>query len=129
MKGFIGLVIKSSLVLFKIQSDRRVYPIPRTYLIFSLNASDRNFENAIWCLWNIGKRSFDWKLNGLVPFLIVENHWWATNPPPTPTISPNISNQNFEIAVLFKAIERSKIMSFRMTTHPHSPQAKGCKFC
>jgi hypothetical protein len=29
------------------------------------------------------------------------------NPPLTPTISPNISNQNFEIAILFNVVESS----------------------
>jgi len=44
-------------------------------------------------------------LKGLVPFLIFESDWRATNAPLTPTISPNTSNQNFEIATLFNVIE------------------------
>jgi hypothetical protein len=31
----------------------------------------------------------------------------ASIPPLTPTISPNKSNQNFEIAILFNLVERS----------------------
>ena len=41
----------------------------------------------------------------LVPFLIVESDWKATNTPSTPTIYPNTSNQNFEIAILFNVVE------------------------
>jgi hypothetical protein len=53
------------------------------------------------------KGSFDWKLKGLGPFLIVESVWRATTAPLTPTISPNIFNQNFEIAMLFNVVESS----------------------
>ena len=42
-----------------------------------------------------------------MPFLIVESDWRATNLPLTPTISPNTSNQNFEIAILFNVVESS----------------------
>jgi hypothetical protein len=35
-----------------------------------------------------------------VVFSIVESDWRATNPPLTPTISPNTCNQNFEISIL-----------------------------
>jgi hypothetical protein len=47
-------------------------------------------------------------LKGLVPSLIVESDWRTSNPPLTPTISPNTSNQNFEIAILFNVVERSR---------------------
>jgi hypothetical protein len=40
-----------------------------------------------------------------VPFLIVENDWSATNPPLTPTIYPNTSDQNFELATLFNVVK------------------------
>jgi hypothetical protein len=42
-----------------------------------------------------------------VPFLIVESDWVESSPPFTPTISPNTSNQNFEIAILFNVVEWS----------------------
>jgi len=38
--------------------------------------------------------------------LIVECDRRATNPPPTPTICSNTSNQNFKIAILFNIVER-----------------------
>ena len=43
---------------------------------------------------------------GQLPFIRVEGNWRATSPPPKPTISPNTSNQNFEMAILFDIIER-----------------------
>jgi hypothetical protein len=39
-----------------------------------------------------------------VPFSIVESDWIATNAPLTPTIFPNTSNKNFEIAILFSIV-------------------------
>ena len=50
------------------------------------------------------KWSFDWKFKGLVPFLIVKTDWRTTKPPLTPTFPPNISNQNFLIAILFREV-------------------------
>jgi hypothetical protein len=41
---------------------------------------------------NIKKGSFDWKLKGLVLFIIVESGWRATNPPLKSTISPKTPN-------------------------------------
>ena len=40
-------------------------------------------------------------------FLISKSDQRATTPPPTPIISPNTFNQNFEIAIVFKVNERS----------------------
>jgi hypothetical protein len=40
-------------------------------------------------------------------FLIDRSDWRATNPPLTPTISLNTSNQNFEIAIFFHIVEKS----------------------
>jgi hypothetical protein len=40
-----------------------------------------------------------------VPFLIVESDCKATNTPSTLTISPNTSNKNFEIAILFNVVD------------------------
>ena len=34
----------------------------------------------------------------------VKSEWRATIPPPSPTIFPNISNENFEIAILFNVV-------------------------
>jgi hypothetical protein len=51
------------------------------------------------------KGSFDWKLEQPMPFLIVKRDWKATNTPSTPTISPNTSNENFEIAILFSIVD------------------------
>jgi hypothetical protein len=49
-----------------------------------------------FCCRNFKIGSFNRKLKGLVPFVIVEKDWRATNPPFTPNISPNVSNENFE---------------------------------
>jgi hypothetical protein len=46
-------------------------------------------------------------LEGLVPLLIVESDWRATNTPPKPMIFPNTFNQNFEIAILLNVVKRS----------------------
>ena len=54
----------------------------------------------------------------LVPFLIVESDWKATNTPSTPTIYPNTSYPNFEIAVLFKVVERSANYIFEDDSPP-----------
>ena len=43
------------------------------HFVFSRNASDLNFEMVICYRRNFEKGSFDWKLNGLVEFLIVES--------------------------------------------------------
>jgi hypothetical protein len=42
-----------------------------------------------------------------VSFLIVKRDWRANKALPMTTISPNTSNQNFEIDILFKVIEMS----------------------
>jgi hypothetical protein len=60
----------------------------------------------------------DWKLKGLVAFLIVKSDWGATNPTLTPTISPNTSNQNFEIAILLNVVERYGIFVSEDDTPP-----------
>ena len=62
---------------------------------------------AIYCRKNFEKSSFDLELKGLMPVLIVESDWRATNPPPTPSIFPNTSNQNFKTVILFNVIDRS----------------------
>jgi hypothetical protein len=62
-----------------------------------------------------------------VPFLIVESEWKANNTPSKPTISLNISNQNFEIAILFSVVDFQTEIMFLRRPLPHSPQGKGCK--
>ena len=74
---FIGLTIKSSSLLFKILSGHWVDIPP--HVIFTRNASDINFEMVICYLKNFKKSSFDWKLKGLVLFLIFKCDWRATN--------------------------------------------------
>ena len=51
-------------------------------------------------------------------FLIVESDWRATKPPLTPPISPNTSNKNFEIAILFNVVEKSGNYIFGDDTPP-----------
>jgi hypothetical protein len=50
-------------------------------------------------------------------------------PPPTPTIPPNTSNKNFEIAILFSVVDFQIENIFLRRTLPHSPQGKGFKLC
>ena len=57
------------------------------------------------CRRNSERGSFNWKLEWLVPFLIVESDWKATNTPSTPTISQNTYNQNCEIAIFFSVVD------------------------
>jgi hypothetical protein len=72
-RRLIGLLIRSSCVLNKIQSDLSADNPPSIHIVFSRNASDINFEMVICCRRNFGKALFNWKLKGLVPLLIVEN--------------------------------------------------------
>ena len=59
-----------------------------------------------------------------MPFLIVESDWRATNPSLTPTISPNTSNQNLEIAILFNVVEMSGNYVFEDDTPPTAITAR-----
>ena len=59
-----------------------------------------------------------------MPFLIVESDWKATNTPSMPTIYPNTSNQNCEIAFLFKGVEKSGNYIFKDDTHPTALRAR-----
>jgi hypothetical protein len=68
-------------------------------------------------------------LKGLEPFLIVESDWKATNTPSKPTLYPNASNPNFEIAILFRVVYFQIEIMFLRRTLPHSPEGKGCKLC
>jgi hypothetical protein len=54
-----------------------------------------------------------------VLFLIVESDWNATNTSSMPSISSNTSNLNFEIAILFNAVESSGNYIFEQDT-PHT---------
>jgi hypothetical protein len=63
-------------------------------------------------------------LKGLVPFLIVESEWRAANPLLTPTISPNIFHQSFEIVILFNAVEKSGNYLLKYDKAPRAPRAK-----
>jgi hypothetical protein len=54
----------------------------------------------------------------LVPFLIVESDWKATDTPSPPTISPNTSNKDFEIVILFHAVQSSGNYTFEQDILP-----------
>ena len=60
---------------------------------------------AICIRSNFKKSSFDWKVKGLVFFLIFKRDWRAT--PPLTINSQHTSNQSFEIAILFSVVEES----------------------
>jgi hypothetical protein len=53
-----------------------------------------------------------------VLFLVIESYWKATNTPSTPTISSNTSNKDFEIAILFHALQSSGNHTFEQETPP-----------
>ena len=63
-------------------------------------------------------------LEVLVPFLIVDSDWSINNTPLTPTISPNTSNQNFEIAILFEAVKKFGNYVFEDDTPPTALRAR-----
>jgi hypothetical protein len=44
-------------------------------------------------------------------------------------MSPNTSNQNFEIAILFSVVGFQIEIIFLRRTLPYSPQGKGCNLC
>jgi hypothetical protein len=76
------------------------------------------------CRRNFKTGSFDWKFKGLVAFLIVESDWRATKPPVIPIISPNTSNQSFEIDILFDVVQRSRNYVFEDDTPPTALRAR-----
>ena len=97
------------------------------YYFFPL---EQGTSYGMGCRRNFRRGSFDWKLRVLVSFLIVESDWRATSPPPTtPIISPNTSNQNFEIAILFSVVDFQIENMLLRRTLPHYPQGKGFKLC
>jgi hypothetical protein len=53
-----------------------------------------------------------------VPLLIVESDLKAANTPSTPTLSSNTSKKDFEIAILFHAVQSSGKYTFEQDTHP-----------
>ena len=65
----------------------------------------------------------------IVAFLIVKSKWRTIIPIPTvPFISPNTSNQNFEINNLFSVVEKFRNYVFEDDI-PHRPQGMGRKLC
>jgi hypothetical protein len=85
---------------------------------FWLLVLDQGTSHRRSCRRYIEKGSFNWKLEWLLPFLIFEKNWEATNIPTTPTSSPNTSNQNFEMTILFSVVDfQTEIMFWR----GHSP--------
>ena len=84
--------------------------------------------NQKCCHRNFKGGSFDWKLEGLVPFLIVESE--GNQNPSHVSISSKTSNQNFQIAILFNVVKRSgNYVLKNETPFLHSPQGRGCKLC
>jgi hypothetical protein len=81
----------------------------------------RHFIWKVWCFKH-GRGSFDWKLEVLVPFLRIKRDMKATRPPHA-LFSSNASNQNFEIAVLVKIVQKSDKNS-EVNKIPLSPEAR-----
>jgi len=63
-------------------------------------------ENSIWPFVVIETSGRAHSIERASTLLIAKRYWRATNP--TPTISPNISNKNFEIAISLKVSKRSR---------------------
>jgi hypothetical protein len=78
--------------------------LPQCIIFFSFLVLDQGTSYRRSCRRNFEKDSFDWKFKWLMPFLIVKSDWKATNTPSTTTISPNTSNQSFEISILFSVV-------------------------
>ena len=116
------MVIRSFIALFNTRSHQRV---GTPHLVLSRNASDRNFEMTICCRINFKKGSFDWKLKGLLPFLIVKNDWRANNPSSHAHHFSKHIQSNSDIVILFSVIEKSGNYAFE----DDKSQGKGCKFC
>ena len=64
------------------------------------------------------------KLKGLELYLIVESDWRATKPLPTFTNSLSTPNQNFETAILFNVVEKSRNYVFEDDNSPQ-PSKQG----
>ena len=65
--------------------------------------------------------SFERKLNLLVSFLSDQKDWRATS-----HLFPNLSNQNFEIAILFNIVQRFDIYGFGDNMTLNSPCGNDC---
>jgi hypothetical protein len=61
--------------------------------------------------------------------LVVESDFKATDPPSTPTTSPNTSNPNFDIAISFNIVESSGNYMFEQDTPPTVFRGKGDNLC
>ena len=72
--------------------------------------------------------SFKRKLKVLVPFLSNQNIGWQTRLPPTPFLSSQSSDQDFQIAILLRIVERLKNYAFGNIMTPPPPKARGEKF-
>jgi hypothetical protein len=64
------------------------------------------------------------KFEGLVPLSLVKSDWKKTNTPPTLTISPKTSNNNFEIAIFFNVVKKSGNYVFEDDTPPTAFSAR-----
>ena len=54
-------------------------------------------------------------------------NWRAPRPPPTLIFFPKSTDQNFEIAILFRIVENHNNYVFGDDFPPHSPWRRGCK--
>ena len=60
-------------------------------------------------------------------FLSDQKNWRAPRPPPTLIFSPKSTDQNFEIAILFRIVKNHNNYVFGNDLLPHSPWGRGCK--
>ena len=65
---------------------------------------------------NFIKGSFDWKLRGLVGFLIDKSDWWANHLSFRPTVSPNTFNRNWDSHFVQRSWKNPETMCWRMKT-------------
>jgi hypothetical protein len=113
-------------ILFSVVERAGNYVFPATALrarVVSYALGHIRFYRKFWRR-SCKKGSFNWKLRGLVPFLVVKSDQRVNAPPPTPIILPNPSNQIFEIAILFSVPDRSRSHFFEDSQSP-KPSGQG----
>ena len=123
-------VVWKDLEIMSFEDDNPLPPQPSGLRLWVMPWGHNKVTIRKRCRRNFKRGSFDWKLRGLVPFLILYSN--LRDNPPTPIISPQTSDQHFGIAILFNAVERSVNYVFEDDTllpPPHSPQDNGYKLC
>ena len=90
-----------------------------TMLLLFILFYDQSTSNQKSCRINFKKESFDWKLKGLVPFLVVKSDRRAANPPPSyATQFPKHIQSKFWESHFVQRCWKVANLYLRMTTPP-----------